>query len=314
MKAQSNKARILDGRAVSERLREEIARGVDELVAEGGRPPGLAVVLLGDDPASSVYVASKESAASQAGFVSRVLKRPAEISQSDLERLVDELNADETMDGFLVQLPLPDGLDADRILERIDPAKDVDGFHPMNMGRLWLDRPGFVPATPGGIIELLKRSDIELEGRHAVIVGRSRIVGKPMAGLLLRQNCTVTLAHSRTRDLAGLCRSADLLVAAIGAPAFFGPEHVSPGAVVVDVGMNRIAERSELDRLFPGDEGRRRGFDKRGYFLIGDVDFTRVAPLAGAITPVPGGVGPLTVTMLLSNTLESARLRTGLQA
>ena len=184
----------------------------------------------------------------------------------------------------------------------------------MNMGRLWLDRGGFAPATPAGIVELLKRSGIELEGRHAVIVGRSRIVGKPMAGLLLREHCTVTLAHSRTRDLPGLCRTADLLVAAIGIPAFFGPEHVAPGAVVVDVGINRVSDRDELERLFPHDERRRRGFDKRGYFLIGDVDYERVAPIAGAITPVPGGVGPLTVTMLLANTLESARRRSELAA
>ncbi len=304
----------LDGREVSRQLREEIAAGVESLVARTGRRPGLAVVLVGDDPASRVYVGSKEKAATSAGFVSRVIERPGDTTQEELERLVAELNADESIDGFLIQLPLPDGLDADRILELIDPAKDVDGFHPMNMGRLWLDRGGFAPATPAGIVELLKRSGIELEGRHAVIVGRSRIVGKPMAGLLLREHCTVTLAHSRTRDLPGLCRTADLLVAAIGIPAFFGPEHVAPGTVVVDVGINRVSDRDELERLFPHDERRRRGFDKRGYFLIGDVDYERVAPIAGAITPVPGGVGPLTVTMLLANTLESARRRSELAA
>ncbi len=305
-------ARLLDGREVSRQLRAEIAAGVEEVVAAGGRPPGLAVVLVGADPASSVYVGSKEKAALAAGFVSRVIERPAHISQEELEAVVAELNADETIDGFLVQLPLPEGLDSDRIIELIDPAKDVDGFHPMNMGRLWLDRGGFAPATPAGIIELLRRSDVELEGMHAVIVGRSRIVGKPMAGLLLRENCTVTLAHSRTRDLPGLCRSADLLVAAIGIPAFFGAEHVGPGAVVVDVGINRVSDGQELERLFPGNETRRRGFEKRGYFLTGDVDFERVAPIAGAITPVPGGVGPLTVTMLLANTLLAARRRCGL--
>jgi methylenetetrahydrofolate dehydrogenase (NADP+)/methenyltetrahydrofolate cyclohydrolase len=305
--------KILDGRVVSRELKEEIGEQVAALRGEGGRAPGLAVVLVGENPASQVYVGSKERSAAKAGFVSRVVRKPADITQAELEQVVEELNHDDTIDGFLVQLPLPDGLDSDRILELIDPTKDVDGFHPMNMGRLWLDQGGFAPATPSGIIELLKRSDVPLEGMNAVIVGRSRIVGKPMAGLLLRENCTVTLAHSRTRDLPGVCRSADLLIAAIGAPALFGPEHVSPGAVVVDVGINRVEDRDQLDQLFPGDEKRLRGFEERGYFLIGDVDYTRVAPIAGAITPVPGGVGPLTVTMLLANTLLSARRRQGLE-
>lgn len=305
--------KILDGRVVSRELKEEIAGQVSALLDQGGRAPGLAVVLVGENPASQVYVGSKERSAAKAGFVSRVVRKPADITQEELEQVVDELNRDDTIDGFLVQLPLPDGLDSDRILELIDPTKDVDGFHPMNMGRLWLDQGGFAPATPSGIVELLKRSDIPLEGMNAVIVGRSRIVGKPMAGLLLRENCTVTLAHSRTRDLPGVCRSADLLIAAIGAPAFFGPQHVSPGAVVVDVGINRVEDRDQLDHFFPGDEKRLRGFEERGYFLIGDVDYTRVAPIAGAITPVPGGVGPLTVTMLLANTLLSARRRQGFE-
>jgi methylenetetrahydrofolate dehydrogenase (NADP+)/methenyltetrahydrofolate cyclohydrolase len=304
-------ARILDGAALARRLRREIGAGVEALLAEGGRPPGLAVILVGADPASRLYVGSKQRAAASAGRVSRVHERPVDVSQGELERLVDELNADATVDGFLVQLPLPAGLDADRLLERIDPAKDVDGFHPINVGRLWLGGGGFAPATPAGIIALLARSDIELAGRHAVVVGRSRIVGKPLAALLLRENCTVTIAHSRTRDLPGVCRSADLLVAAIGAAGFFGRQHVSPGTVVVDVGVNRVSEVSELERLFPDDEARRRRFEERGYILAGDVDFRAVAPIVDAITPVPGGVGPLTVTMLLSNTLEAARRRLG---
>jgi len=301
--------RILDGRRVSRALRAEIGRGARELTERAGRPPGLAVVLVGNDPASEVYVGSKERLAARAGFASQVIRKPADISQQELEAVVETLNNDASIDGFLVQLPLPDGLDSDRILELIDPGKDVDGFHPMNMGRLWLDQAGFAPATPSGILELLKRSQIELAGLNTVIVGRSRIVGKPMAALLLRENSTVTIAHSKTRDLPALCRGADLLIAAIGAPAFFGPEHVKPGAIVVDVGMNRVTDSAELDRLFPDDEGRRRDFEEKGYFLIGDVDYHRVAPLAGAITPVPGGVGPLTVAMLLANTLESARRR-----
>lgn len=310
-RGEATETKILDGRRVSRELRQTISQGVLKLISAAGRPPGLAMVVVGDDPASRLYVGSKQRAATRAGFFSQLIERPAGISQEDLERVVEGLNRDESIDGFLVQLPLPAGLDGDRILELIEPSKDVDGFHPMNVGRLWLDRGGFAPATPCGIVELLKRSDIDLEGRHAVIIGRSRIVGKPMAGLLLRENCTVTIGHSRTRDLPSLCRSADLLIAAIGVPAFFGAEHIAPGAVVVDVGMNRVAERSELDRLFPGDPDRLRRFEQKGYFLIGDVDFARVAPIAGAITPVPGGVGPLTVTMLLANTLKSARLRLG---
>lgn len=307
-------SRALDGHAISRQIRAEIAAGVERFVEAVGRPPGLAVVLVGDDPASSVYVGSKERAAKKAGFHGRVVRLAAGIDQAELERTVDELNDDDEIDGFLVQLPLPRDLDEDRILERVDPAKDVDGFHPVNVGRLWIGTGGIAPATPSGIVEMLERSDIAVEGLHAVIVGRSRIVGKPMAALLLARHATVTLAHSRTRDLPALCRSADLLVAAIGRPAFFGPEHVAPGAVVVDVGINRVDDADELERLFPGDEARRSRFEEKGYFLVGDVDYRRVAPIARAITPVPGGVGPLTVTMLLANTLTAARRRHGLEA
>jgi methylenetetrahydrofolate dehydrogenase (NADP+)/methenyltetrahydrofolate cyclohydrolase len=200
------------------------------------------------------------------------------------------------------------------VLDRISPDKDVDGFHPVNVGRLWLDEPGFTPATPTGIVSLLKRNGIALSGRRAVVVGRSAIVGKPMAGLLLRENCTVTVCHSRTADLAAVTREADILVAAIGRAGMIGPDHVREGAVVVDVGMNRLDDPAETERLYPGDEGRRQQLASKGYILVGDVDFTRVAPKASAITPVPGGVGPLTVAMVISNTLKSARRRQGLPA
>ena len=211
-----------------------------------------------------------------------------------------------------MQLPLPAQITEKRVLDRIDPDKDVDGFHPINVGRLWLDEPGLTPATPTGIVALLKRNGIPLAGRRAVIVGRSAIVGKPMAGLLLRENCTVTVCHSRTADLAAVTREADLLVAAIGRAGMIGPDHVREGAVVIDVGMNRLADAAEVERLYPGDEVRRRQLAEKGYILVGDVDFTRVAPKASRITPVPGGVGPLTVALVIASTLKASRLRQGL--
>lgn len=300
---------LLDGKAIAQQIREEVAQGVQKLLAAGGRPPGLAAVLVGDNPASKVYVKSKARDCEKVGIESRTLTRSEDCAESDLLTLIDEFNADDTVDGILVQLPLPDGLDERRILAQVLPEKDVDGFHPVNVGRLWTDEPGFAPATPTGIVEMLKRSDIELEGAHVVIVGRSTIVGKPMGALLLRENCTVTFCHSRTRDLEVTCQQADILVAAIGRLAFFGPQHVRQGAVVIDVGINRVTDAAEVERLFPGDESRRTQFDKKGSILAGDVDFTRVAPKAGAITPVPGGVGPLTRAMLLVNTLEASRNR-----
>jgi methylenetetrahydrofolate dehydrogenase (NADP+)/methenyltetrahydrofolate cyclohydrolase len=303
---------ILDGKTLAQEIRAEVADGVAQLVASGGRPPGLAAVLVGENPASQVYVRTKARASEKAGLVSRTVTPPATIAEEELLQIIDELNADNAIDGILVQLPLPDGLDESRVLARVSPAKDVDGFHPVSVGHLWLDEPGFVPATPSGIMEMLLRTGIELEGKHAVIVGRSTIVGKPMAALLLRQHCTVTICHSRTRDLPGVCSGADLLIAAIGRPAMFGPEHVREGAVVIDVGINRITERDEVERLFPGDTDRMGHFEEKGSVLVGDVDYTRVAPRAAAITPVPGGVGPLTVAMLLVNTLEATRHRQGL--
>ena len=306
--------RLLDGKAVAAEIRAEVAAGVRDLAAAGARLPQLVAVLVGDDPASEVYVGSKVRGCAEVGMLSRTLRLSAGAAEPELLAALDELNDDDAVDGILVQLPLPPQIPARRVLERISPQKDVDGFHPVNVGRLWLDEEGFTPATPAGIVALLKRSGVALGGRRAVIVGRSAIVGKPMAGLLLRENCTVTVCHSRTADLAAVTREADLLVAAIGRPAMLGPDYVREGAVVVDVGMNRLGDAAEAERLFPGDESRRRQLADRGYTLVGDVDFTRVAPKAAAITPVPGGVGPLTVAMVLANTLKAAQRRQGRRA
>jgi methylenetetrahydrofolate dehydrogenase (NADP+)/methenyltetrahydrofolate cyclohydrolase len=304
-------AKILEGRTLAAELRSEVAAGVREMVEAGLRPPGLAAVLVGDNPASQVYVGSKVKACGESGIASRTLRLPADLSEGELIGILENLNRDETIDGILVQLPLPRQIHERRVLEQVSPDKDVDGFHSVNVGRLWLDEPGFAPATPAGVLELLKRHGIPLAGRRAVVVGRSAIVGKPMAALLLRHHCTVTVCHSRTADLPAVCREADILVAAIGRAGMIGAEHVKEGAVVIDVGINRLTDPAELERLFPGDETRRRQFETKGSVLTGDVDFLRVADKASAITPVPGGVGLLTVAMLLVNTLAAARLRQG---
>ncbi|MEO8277497.1 MAG: bifunctional methylenetetrahydrofolate dehydrogenase/methenyltetrahydrofolate cyclohydrolase FolD [Thermoanaerobaculia bacterium] len=304
--------RRLEAAGVAAQIRAEVAAGAAEVLARAGRPPGLAAVLVGDDPASRVYVASKARACTEAGLAGWTHLLPGATPAGELMALLDQLNADPRVDGILVQLPLPDALPSRTILEHVDPEKDVDGFHPVNVGRLWNDQPGFVPCTPAGIVESLRRHGIALAGLHAVVVGRSTIVGKPMAGLLLRENCTVTIAHSRSRDLAGICREADLLVAAVGRAGMIGAEHVREGAVVVDVGINRVQDAALAGRLLAGDEKRLATFAEKGYALVGDVDFPAVAPRASAITPVPGGVGPLTVAMLLANTLTSARRRLGI--
>ena len=298
---------ILKGKTFAQQIQAEVETGVRQLVESGGRRPGLSVVLVGENPASQIYVRSKTRASEQVGIVGETIARPDDCSEQDLVELIHQLNATEEIDGILVQLPLPDGINEKRVLETVSPQKDVDGFHPTSVGRLWLDDEGFAPATPSGILEMLKRSDIPLEGQHAVIVGRSTIVGKPMGALLLRENCTVTFCHSRTRDLDAVCRQGDLLVAAIGRAGFFGPEHVKDGAVVIDVGINRVSDATEVERLFPGDEKRREQLASKGYTVVGDVGFTRVEPMASAITPVPGGVGPLTVAMVLANTLKAAQ-------
>jgi len=302
---------ILDGKAAAAEIRAEMAASVRELAAAGGRLPQLVAVLVGDDAASQTYVGSKVRGCGEVGMLSRNVRLPSTTSQAELLSLVDDLNSDDAVDGILVQLPLPRQIDEKLVLNRISPDKDVDGFHPVSVGRLWLDEEGFTPATPTGIVALLKRNGIALAGLRAVVVGRSAIVGKPMAGLLLRENCTVTVCHSKTVDLAAVTRQADILVAAIGRPAMIGPDHVREGAVVVDVGMSRLADAAETERLFPGDAARREQVAQKGYTLIGDVDFTRVASKTSHITPVPGGVGPLTVAMVLYNTLKAARRRQG---
>lgn len=300
---------ILSGIEVAAGLRAETAEGVAAHVAAGHRPPCLAAVLVGEDPASTFYVGSKTKGCAEVGMESRTIRRPASLGEGEILALVDELNADPGVDGILVQLPLPTGISERRVLERIDPTKDVDGFHPVNVGRLWSGQEAFVPATPLGVMRLLKHYGIDVAGRNAVVVGRSNIVGKPMAALLLAANATVTVCHSRTRDLPAVCRAADVLVVAIGRTAFVGAEHVKPGAVVIDVGINRVNDAAEVERLFPGDAKRAADFAKRGYVIAGDVDFVRTAELAGAITPVPGGVGLLTVASVIANTLEAARRR-----
>lgn len=284
---------ILDGKTFAAQMRAELAGKVAAFAALHGRAPGLAVVIVGDDPASQVYVASKARQTVEAGMRSVERRLPASATQPELLAVVDALNADDEIDGVLVQLPLPPQIDAATVLERIDPAKDVDGFHPVNVGRLGVGQPALAPCTPLGCVALAKWARPDLSGLHAVVVGRSNIVGKPVAQLLLQENCTVTIAHSRTRDLPALCRQADLLVAAIGRPRFLGADHVRPGAIVIDVGINRVT----------GADGKSR--------LVGDVDFDAAAPLASAITPVPGGVGPMTIAFLLSNTLRAATLRRG---
>ena len=299
-------ARKLDGSATAKAIREEVARGAADFHARHGIAPGLAVVLVGDDPASHVYVPGKEKAAKEAGFVSTVLRLPATTGEAEILGVVRRLNADPTVHGILVQLPLPKGVDERRVLDAVDPGKDVDGFHPVNAGRLLVGIPGLVPCTPAGIVELLKRHGIPLEGRRAVVLGRSNIVGKPVSVLLLREHCTVTVAHSRTVDLPAVCREADLLVAAIGKAAFVRGEFVRPGAVVVDVGITALSSEAEVRAIFGDDAKRLAALRDRGTVLCGDVH-PEVAGKASWLSPVPGGVGPMTIAMLLSNTLEAAR-------
>jgi methylenetetrahydrofolate dehydrogenase (NADP+)/methenyltetrahydrofolate cyclohydrolase len=303
---------ILDGRTAAREVRAEVRAEVEKLVAEGHRPPGLAVVLVGEDPASRIYVGSKTRAAAEVGFVQRSVELAASTSAQELMAAIDRLNREETIDGVIVQLPLPPGIESRKILEAIEPDKDVDGLHPVNVGRLWLDQGGLFPATPTGIIELLVRAGVELDGRHAVVVGRSHLVGKPLAALLLRNQCTVTLCHSHTRNLAAVTQTADILVAAVGKLAMIGPDQVRQGATVIDVGIHRVEDAATVERLFPGDRKRRETLERKGRIVTGDVDYQRVAPLCTAITPVPGGVGPMTVAMLLANTLIAAKRRQGI--
>jgi len=286
-------ARILDGTAIAKAIRQEVAAEVSRLRSKG-RKPGLAAVLVGEDPASAVYVRSKGKACEEAGMHSVTIRLPADTPEAELLDTVDRLNADPEINGILVQLPLPKHINSEKVLRRIDPSKDVDGFHPVNVGKLVTgDKTAFRPATPYGVQQMLIRSGIEIKGAHAVIVGRSNIVGKPMASLLIQQgpggDATVTVCHSRTRDLPSVTRLADILIAAIGKPEFVTADMVRPGAVVIDVGINRVDDASR----------------PRGYRLVGDVAYDSVAQIASAITPVPGGVGLMTIAMLLQNTLQA---------
>ncbi|UAK24496.1 bifunctional methylenetetrahydrofolate dehydrogenase/methenyltetrahydrofolate cyclohydrolase FolD [Sphingomonas nostoxanthinifaciens] len=289
-------AAIIDGKAFAATLRARLAEVAAGFVARAGRKPGLAVVLVGEDAASSVYVGAKGKATEAAGMASFTHRLPADTAEADLLALVATLNADPAVDGILVQLPLPPQIDSNAVIAAIDPDKDVDGFHPINAGRLASGLPGFVPCTPLGCLMLLKDRHEHLAGLEAVVVGRSNIVGKPMAHLLLRESCTVTIAHSRTRDLFGAVRRADIVVAAVGVPELIRGDWIKPGATVIDVGINRI----------DADEGKTR--------LVGDVAFAEAREVAGAITPVPGGVGPMTIAVLLRNTLVAAHLHEGLVA
>ena len=303
---------ILDGNKIAAEIRAEVASAVKNMTAAGMRP-GLAVILVGHHPASEIYVRGKVKSCEEVGIYSEKLTPPDTISTQELLELVLRLNRRDEIDGILVQLPLPAQVDSKRILMAVDPAKDVDGFHPVNVGLLSTQRPGLVPCTPAGIIEILKRGHIPIAGQEAVVVGRSDIVGKPTAMLLINGNATVTVCHSRTRDLPGVCRRADILVAAIGRAGMITRDFVKPGATVIDVGMNKVTEAAEFNLLFAGNAKREESFRAKGSTLVGDTH-PQAAELAGAITPVPGGVGPLTIAMLMANTVKAAKMRRGSRA
>ena len=302
-------ALILDGTKIAQGIRREVAAEVKTMAAAGIRP-GLAVVLVGHNAASEIYVRGKVKACEEVGIYSEKLTPPESASTSELLAVIDDLNRREEIDGILVQLPLPRQVDSKKVLLSVDPAKDVDGFHPMNVGFLSTQRPGLVPCTPAGVLEILQRSNIPIAGREAVVVGRSDIVGKPAAMLLLNANATVTVCHSKTHDLPAVCRRADILVAAIGRAGMITRDFVKPGATVIDVGMNSVTDPAEFQRFFAGNTKREETFRKKGSTLIGDVH-PDVAEIAGAMTPVPGGVGPLTIAMLMFNTVKAARMRRG---
>ena len=300
-------ARILDGNAIRNQIYAELEPEIAELRAAGIRP-GLAAVLVGSNPASQVYVKSKIAACEKLGLGSWLFTPAESASTAELLRLISELNRRDDVDGILVQLPLPRQVDARRVLEAVDPAKDVDGFHPVNLGRLVRGEPGLVACTPLGVMEIFRRSGIAIEGVPTVVLGRSDIVGKPMALLLIHANATVTICHSKTRDLAQIARRADLVIAAMGRPAMVTADWIRTGATVIDVGISRIRDAAEAARIFAKSPQRLEQFREKGSALVGDVH-PEVAEIAGAITPVPGGVGPLTIAMLMSNTVKAARLR-----
>jgi methylenetetrahydrofolate dehydrogenase (NADP+) / methenyltetrahydrofolate cyclohydrolase len=302
--------KVLDGAAIAAAIKREVAEEVKALAVKGVRP-GLAAVLVGHVPASEIYVRSKVQACAELGLYSDLITPPDSVTTGEMLDLVADLNGRDDVDGILIQLPLPAQVDAKALLDAVDPEKDVDGFHPVNAGRLQAGRPALAPCTPAGVIEILQRSGISLAGRHAVVVGRSDIVGKPAAMLLLHQNATVTICHSKTRNLGEVTRQADILVAAIGRAGFITPEMVKPGATLIDVGINRVTTREEFDRFFKGNEKREAAFAKRGSVVVGDID-PKAFEISGAYTPVPGGVGLLTIAMLMANTVRAAKMRRGL--
>ena len=311
--AEKTRAQILDGRVTADQIKQEVAAEVRRLLTERGVKPRLAAVLVGDDEVSAVYVRNKVRACAEVGIESAQLVLPASTNTTDLLTVITRLNQHEDVDGILIQLPLPKQIHEPAILEAVDPAKDVDGFHPLNVGLLAMGRPRFVPCTPAGIIELLDRNQIEIAGANACVVGRSQIVGKPVASLLLQRHATVTICHSRTRDLPAVTRQADILVAAIGRPAFIRGDYIKHGAVVIDVGVNKITDANEARNLFGAEAAERiEAIEKRGYTLIGDVHPAEADLVAGRRTPVPGGVGLLTVAVLMRNTLQAAKRRRSL--
>jgi methylenetetrahydrofolate dehydrogenase (NADP+)/methenyltetrahydrofolate cyclohydrolase len=306
-------ARRLDGARVADAIKREVAVEAERLRAEHHVVPRLVTILVGEDPASAVYVRNKIKLCEELGLASEHHPLPATTAPGELLELIESCNRRADVDGVLVQLPLPDGHEEARVIQAIDPAKDVDGFHPFNVGRLFTQQPSLPPCTPAGIVELLVREGVELRGARACVVGRSNIVGRPAAEMLLQRDATVTLCHSRTRDLAAVTREADILVAAVGRAGFIRAEHVRPGAVVVDVGVNRVTDASQVRELFgAGAEKRLKALAERGYTLVGDVHPAEVERVAGRLTPVPGGVGLLTVVMLMKNTVRAARLRRGI--
>lgn len=311
--AEKTRAQVLAGRATADQIKSEVAGEVALLVAQRGVRPRLAAVLVGDDDASAVYVRNKVRACAEVGIESEQLVLANTTSTVELLSIVTRLNESESVDGILIQLPLPKQIDEATIIETVDPAKDVDGFHPANVGLLSMGRPRFVPCTPAGIIELLDRNQIEIAGANACVVGRSQIVGRPVASLLLQRHATVTICHSRTRDLPAVTRQADILVAAIGRAAFIRGDFIKPGAVVIDVGVNKLSDPTEARSLFGNEAAKRvEAIEKRGYTLIGDVHPAEADAVAGWRTPVPGGVGLLTVAMLMRNTLQAAKWRRNL--
>jgi methylenetetrahydrofolate dehydrogenase (NADP+)/methenyltetrahydrofolate cyclohydrolase len=302
--------KILDGAAIAAAIKQEVGEEVRALARQGIRP-GLAAVLVGHVPASEIYVRSKVQACAELGIYSDLITPPATVTTQEMLDLVDALNRRDDIDGILVQLPLPGHVDSKVLLDAVDPAKDVDGFHPVNAGRLLAGRPALAPCTPAGVIEILKRCEIPIAGQNAVVVGRSDIVGKPVAMLLLHQSATVTICHSKTRDLPAITKRADILVAAIGRAGFITRDMVRSGATLIDVGINRLSSREEFDRFFAGDAKREATFAKRGSTIVGDID-PKAFELSSAYTPVPGGVGLLTIAMLMSNTVRAAKMRRGL--